>query len=367
MKIHIIYENFLTPDGARMSIGGIQTYIMNLSNLFIKLGHKVCIYQRSSIPFKKEDSNNVICGFVYGGKRKHLPQYIFNQAKKYIDKQKDIVVFACDTFVVDAIGYRSIAIQHGIFWDKPEYVNCSKFRYSFEYLKQCYRSWNIISRISKVQRLVCVDYNFLNWYRALVPYMKVNVNVIPNFTSIPEIRDEKNIDPIRIIFARRLFIYRGTRIFLDAIKRILSEYSSVQVTIAGEGPDEQYLRENLPYNNVSFIRYKSEESLSIHLKQDIAVIPTLGSEGTSLSLLEAMAAQCAVICTNVGGMTSIVLDSYNGLIINPTGDDLYCALKKMICDTSFREKVAQNAYHTVKESFSLAKWEDSWKKIIESI
>ncbi|WP_420491566.1 glycosyltransferase [Neobacillus drentensis] len=53
----------------------------------------------------------------------------------------------------------------------------------------------------------------------------------------------------------------------------------------------------------------------------------LGSEGTSLSLLEAMAAKCAEIATNVGGMTNIILDNYNGLIINPDESELYLALE----------------------------------------
>ena len=39
------------------------------------------------------------------------------------------------------------------------------------------------------------------------------------------------------------------------------------------------------YSNVHFISYKSNESLLIHLDKDIAVVPTVGSEGTSLSLL----------------------------------------------------------------------------------
>ena len=47
---------------------------------------------------------------------------------------------------------------------------------------------------------------------------------------------------------------------------------------------------------------------------DLYVLPSL-SEGLPLVLLEAMAAQCAIITTNVGGSSTIVKDRVNGSLI----------------------------------------------------
>ena len=121
------------------------------------------------------------------------------------------------------------------------------------------------------------------------------------------------------------------------------------------------------FENVKFIRYESHESLEIHQDKDIAVIPTIGSEGTSLSLLEAMTAQCAVICTNVGGMTNIVLDNYNGLMINPDENSLYNAMKKLILDEKLRQKLSQRAYVTVKEGFSYDIWKEKWISVLKEL
>ena len=98
---------------------------------------------------------------------------------------------------------------------------------------------------------------------------------------------------------------------------------------------------------------------------DIAVVPTTGSEGTSLSLLEAMASGCAVVCTNVGGMTNIVLSGYNGLMISPEEDELFDALATLIEDASLRARLQSNAYTCAKEAFSLKRWQDCWEKVIE--
>jgi glycosyltransferase involved in cell wall biosynthesis len=166
-----------------------------------------------------------------------------------------------------------------------------------------------------------------------------------------------------------LWEYRGTRIFYEAIERILKEFDNVLVTIAGDGPDEIWLKDRLGKNqNVEFICYSSHESLLIHSNKQIAVIPTVGSEGTSLSLLEAMASKCAVICTDVGGLTNVIIDGYNGIIV-PAGEPnaLYEAIKNLIIDETLRENVANMGYETVATSFSLSKWKSAWAQKIKLI
>ncbi|MBO7309866.1 MAG: glycosyltransferase family 4 protein, partial [Clostridia bacterium] len=189
-----------------------------------------------------------------------------------------------------------------------------------------------------------------------------------NYTNIAD-KFDKPADKLRVIFARRLFDYRGTRVFTNAIKRILDEGYDINVTVAGSGPDENWMHEQLDsYISVSFIKYQSHESLDIHKDKHIAVVPTIGSEGTSLSLLEAMSAQCAVVCTNVGGMTNIVLDGHNGLIVNSGSvDQLYEAIKRLLDDEALRIKLSNNAYQSVIDSFSYEKWAEQWKKLLTEI
>ena len=53
MCIHFIYPSYLTPDGVKMSIGGVQTYIYNLCAIFTEEGYDVSIYQLSNEFFIK--------------------------------------------------------------------------------------------------------------------------------------------------------------------------------------------------------------------------------------------------------------------------------------------------------------------------
>ena len=140
----------------------------------------------------------------------------------------------------------------------------------------------------------------------------------------------------------------------------------MSITIAGEGPDERLLRDNLAYySHVRFIRYDSNDSLQVHSDMHIAVIPTIGSEGTSLSLLEAMAAGCAVVCTNVGGMTNVVIDGYNGLLITPNEDELYHSIKRLLDNDIERQEIAKRGYESIVSSFSFDKWRNSWRRVLK--
>lgn len=369
MKFHIICQNYLNKDGEGMSIGGIQTYITNLVQVLSKRGIRVIIHQRSNKDFGIKMKGSSIFGYTYDKNENGvLSHFLYRCAKDKIEKD-DIIIFASDTYIIRNVPNKTIAIQHGVSWDKPE-ENCeNRIVFNCKYLYKAFRARQVINRIRYTDYLVCVDYNFLNWYRALVPYPEINAVVIPNFTAIPYMVPNKTkFDRVSIIFARRFFKHRGTRLFGNAISRILQEYDNVNVIIAGEGPDENWLHDQLDkYEHVKFIKYESSDSLRIHVGKDIAIVPTTGSEGTSLSLLEAMAAKCAVICSNVGGMTNIIIDQYNGLVISPNEDELYDSIKRLIENPAFRRKLAEKAQETAANGFSLDIWEKKWNQLIDSV
>ena len=62
MKAHIIYANFLKPNGEGFNIGGIETYIKNLSHLLEKLGFEIIIYQRGDFFFEKQYGTYKVVG-----------------------------------------------------------------------------------------------------------------------------------------------------------------------------------------------------------------------------------------------------------------------------------------------------------------
>ena len=365
-KVNFIYTLFYDFEKKRTTIGGIQTYILNLKKIFEELGYECVLYQIGNRTEETTIDDMLIKSVSVPGKKNttKVMNKIINLISGDINNDEDIVVFMTDTLIEKNNFKNSIAIQHGVFWDIPTNDSRGCIRMLLSRAKRAYFN---IKKLKYVKSVVCVDYNFVNWLRTQINYELSNFTVIPNFTEISQ-KNVKNNECVNIIFARRLFEYRGTKIFTKAIKRLLDENYNIKVTIAGTGEDEEWMKNELKdYENVLFTTYVSSESLIIHSDKDIAVVPTVGSEGTSLSLLEAMSSQCAVICTNVGGMTNIVIDGYNGLIISPNSNEIYFAMKKLVEDKELRNDLAKKGYETVKCGFSLEKWKEKWINVIEGL
>ena len=364
-KVLILYNNFYDMKKKHISVGGIQTYLRNLCNILFENGVESYVFQFASENFEIQVDNINIIGVDVGEKNtyKKKKRILLKKAMEMINASEDVLLFASESVLLPTKGVKTICIQHGVEWDKPTkrkwgITSCS--RSLVKHIGQYKR----LFLMSKVDWLICVDYNFINWSRAAFPDLKTNYRVILNFSKIPTLKKVKNTETLSIIFARRFFEYRGTRIFASAIQQVLKKYSDISVTIAGEGPDEEFLKLKLGGDErINFIKYSADESLDIHSKHDIAVVPTMGSEGSSLSLIEAMASGCATICTDVGGMTNIVLDGINGLMIRPNEFDLFNALTRLIEDYNLRATIAENGIMTVEKALSFERWKKEWTMV----
>lgn len=362
--VDIFYVLYLDEDGVGFSIGGVETYITQLSVLATQLGYKVRIFQFAKKDFTKTIDNAIVYGFSHTGK--HNDGYLMKKAEELYERgNRYVSIIANDTLIPNYKVNSSIAIQHGIGFDscfgkdEPLLIN---------FLKRQRRAYPIVKRLENVDVVVCVDNNFICWYRTQTSLRNVKLVPILNFTEIGPGTVEKSHDTIKIVFARRFVTIRGTRLFTPVAKRLLENYPNIEITFAGEGPDEEYMRRCFHDNDrVVFTSYTSDKSIAFHSQFSIAVVPTLFSEGTSLSLLEAMSSHCAVVCTNVGGMTNIILDGYNGLMVSPNEEELYLAIAKLIEDSELRQRIATRAYDTVCTSFSLRKWQKKWRMVLENI
>lgn len=364
--LDIIYTRYYDETGERMTIGGIQTYITRLSHIGKRIGFHVRIFQYSAIPFTKQQDTDIEVIGVPLLPKNQTPERLYKEVLKGRGgKDSYITLFATDTLIPSYKVQHSIAIQHGVFWDKEAPKRRSFLR---SFASRTIEAYRTVSRIRNVEDVVCVDNNFICWHRTQLHERDVNLIPIMNFAEIgPEDAPQKNNNHVGIVFARRFFDYRGTRIFSAAIKRLFAENYKIKVTFAGEGPDEKWLKEQFTgYDDVEFTRYETGKSIEFHSRFDIAVVPTTGSEGTSLSLLEAMSAHCAVLCTNVGGMTNIVIDRYNGIMTVPTTEALYEGLKTLVTCPDIRKKLSEKGYETVVGGFNISKWEEKWRKVLMS-
>lgn len=357
-------------------IGGIQTYIRDLCIAFGKAGSDVIMIQVS----EDEDNECFYKGFVIANKKfpnssRHKSyQIVFDYIyAKYNSADTNFVVST------DQMGVRSkecnvFTIQHGIAFDIPGYMIPGLWgKFSIlQSINKYLRCLKNIQRFHQTKNVVCVDYNYYNWLRTLDTISNENcVKIIPNYTShaiSPKSLEEKikRNSRKRIIFARRFVDYRGTLLFANVIKRLLSEGVDIDVTFAGSGPLEKTIITMFEgFENVHFTSFSSDESIAFHEKYDISVVPTIFSEGTSLSLIESMAAGCFPIATHVGGMTNIILDGYNGKLTAPSENALYQTIIDVLSlpNEDFNE-IVSHAYDTATKAFSYDNWCKKWLEVL---
>lgn len=377
MKVAMIYSQFLQADCQSQCLGGIETYLLNLGRLCIERGWEPIVIQRAKKPFRCVYKGILVSGVdINERSRPKINEALYMAALKEIHVRNDVIIFGGDHHSISTDNKKTINIQHGIFWDLPiRFLTRRKiFLSGLGELFYKHRLAHQYSRLFESSpNRVCVDYNFYNWYRTLSREAdKGNIWIIPNCAEIasPAEIDRRNYSDheIRIIYARRFTEARGTRIFAPVVCELLRNYSNIYITFAGAGPDEHWLKKQFgELRNVTFIKYLPDESLKVHMDHDIAVIPSIASEGTSLSVAEAMGAGCAVLATAVGGICNMIVNNHNGLLVMPNSSFLLEGLERLINDRELRRKLSINAYETAQNAFNIEVWKKKWTSVIQQV
>ena len=78
-----------------------------------------------------------------------------------------------------------------------------------------------------------------------------------------------------------------------------------------------------------------------------------------------MAAKCCIITTNIGGLSNIVINNFNGIIINPKINELVAAIEYLIKNPQEIGRMAETGYETVKQGFSYEQWQKNWIRVLK--
>lgn len=373
MRFILFYSKIfnLNDENILSKIGGVQRYMFELGKVLKKNFEAEVILVQLGGEEKYIEFENLK---IYQFKDQPINALIKYFKKNNFVTKADVFIWGSDTLSVKT-EFKSIAIQHGVACDYFSTESLlQKQSYKIPIIALGYKILQLIKSYKVFENSeykVCVDYNYLNWYRTFNIYRNNmnKIHVIPNFSQIPTLNIHENKEKIVISFARRFHHKRGAKLLCEVADDLLKTYNFIEFWFAGEGEEFSYvddLMKKYPLN-VKITKFSQNETFTYHKKVDIAVVPTIASEGTSLSLLEAMASGCAVVCTNIGGMTNIVLDEFNGLIVNPDYISLKTALVRVIENYDYRVYLGSNARLTVEKSFSLDIWERKWVDFIQKV
>ncbi len=357
-----LQPTFFVPDGSTCYNGGAERYLLDLSQIFINHHYEFLVVQLAEHKSWLQRYEHLS---VIGLPAITNHDLFLRYAALLVEKA---AVFIASPFPYannfNTSATYTIGISHGVYWDRPEYQN-----------PQFYAQ--ISQSVSQLNRLISVDTNTINAIQEIIPAQtNVDAVYIPNYVD-PLFKNTKFHLPISttphntvILFPRRLHEARGFYLLIDLIPTLFTQYDDLIFLFCGHGENHESklltkLSKTYP-NQIYHFVLDPNDVYAAYKIADIVLIPTLYSEGTSLSCIEAMEAQKAIITTCVGGLTDLIINEYSGLLVNPNKDEIFKALCRLIENKSLRESLAKNAFKEAQQ-FHKKRWVAQWESIVKDI
>ncbi|MEN8721600.1 MAG: glycosyltransferase family 4 protein [Alphaproteobacteria bacterium] len=237
--------------------------------------------------------------------------------------------------------------------------------------------------LNGAQHIICVS-SAVKQILLANPDLKVkadNVSVVYNGISVsqfknqshssPHLADELEIDKNAVLvgFVGNTTHRKGLDIFIEAAAGILKKSNNVHFVICGGTPDD--LR---PYkqsvetlqigSHVHFLGFRHDISSVL---RDVDIFAMLSRcEPFARVNLEASAMHCAIVATAVDGNVEIFKNGQNAILIPSNNtQSVIDALLGLLSDQKHCQVLAQNAFETVEQSFTLEKTHAEIQSIIE--
>jgi glycosyltransferase involved in cell wall biosynthesis len=145
-----------------------------------------------------------------------------------------------------------------------------------------------------------------------------------------------------VLCVANLIHYKGHRYLFDAVSRLWARGLRCTLALAGDGPERPALERQAARLGVDVrflgIRTDIERLLA---RADVAVLPSL-EEGMSNAVMEAMAAGCPIVATDVGGTRELLAG--RGVLIAPADPEaLADGLARVLADPELAGRLGRRA------------------------
>jgi glycosyltransferase involved in cell wall biosynthesis len=179
--------------------------------------------------------------------------------------------------------------------------------------------------------------------------------------------------PLLVGTVARLHPQKGLQYLLAAVPAVLERYPDTLFVIAGEGEEEQRLKQmarqrDLTEQQVRFLGFEADVPSLLSLL-DLFVLSSLW-EGMPFAILEAMAAGKAQVVTDVDGCRELVLQGETGLLVPPyQAADLAEGICRLLGNHELRRGMGEAARRRAEEEFSprlsAARLEDVFQALLD--
>ena len=202
----------------------------------------------------------------------------------------------------------------------------------------------------------------LSAYRQFVPGQEIVW--LPNSIDIAPYADLKRVDQpvlagLRLVYIGRLARAKGLHDALTGMARSQAQGIRVTLVIAGSGPDEEPLREQVRQlgleHTVRFVGPLFDtDKLGLYSHADVLMLATYHAEGLPYALLESMAAGVPAITTRIGGIPDVIVDGVHGIFVPPHDEQAIChAIETLATDPALLAEMSDACRRRIAHSYTI--------------
>lgn len=217
--------------------------------------------------------------------------------------------------------------------------------------------WQLRALSRGVDRYLAVSHGIANELVGTLGWPREKIDVVYNAVDLarveveapPGLREELGGSEGRplVLTPARLDAQKGHRFLFEAIQQV----PEANFLLAGEGPERAQLEAlAAQLGIVDRVRFlgRREDVPQLLAACDVFVLPSL-YEGSSLAVLEAMAAGIPIVSSAIGGTDELIEDGRSGLLVAPEDvAGLATALRRVIDGPGLRESLSARARERVE-------------------
>ena len=158
-----------------------------------------------------------------------------------------------------------------------------------------------------------------------------------------------------ILLLGRFREVKGHTIAIEAFQKLKTEYNSIGLYLAGDGPLEESIRkkvEDLSLTSDIFFLGRVEDVKNLINQMTLMIVPSI-VEPFGLVAIEGLAAKKLVIASKVGGLLEILEDKKTGALVEHSNPEaLFTAIDYYLKNPQKRDELAQKGYNHYLKYFT---------------
>ena len=163
---------------------------------------------------------------------------------------------------------------------------------------------------------------------------------------------------------------KGHTDILDAVPAVLERFPEAHFVFAGDGPQTANLIERIKAEGLEkqvHLLGLRRDVTNVLASLDVFVLPT-HQEALGTAFIEAGAMALPAVATNVDGVPEVVQDGYTGLLVPvKDGKAIAEAICHLLADTTFRQRMGENAAEFVRRKFSREVMAEGMERLYQSL